>query len=61
MNHRANVFFSEEDGVYIAEAPDLQFCSAFGATAAEALAELEKASEAWGAAAREAGKPAPKP
>ena len=33
--------------------PDLQSCSAFGDTPAEALAEIEQAIEAWLAVARE--------
>jgi len=36
-------------------------CSAFGATAEEALAEVEKAKAAWLASARETGKRAPPP
>ncbi len=41
--------------------PDLRYCSAFGETAAEALAELEKAKAAWLDTARESGKPIPAP
>jgi predicted RNase H-like HicB family nuclease len=61
VEYHANVFHSDEDGGYIADIPDLDACSAFGATAAEALAEVEKAKEAWLAAARAAGKPIPEP
>ena len=60
-DYHINIFYSEEDGGYIAEIPDLELCSAFGKTAEEALAEVEKAKEAWLAAAREAGKPIPPP
>jgi predicted RNase H-like HicB family nuclease len=28
-----NVFYSDEDKSWVADIPDLQFCSAFGATA----------------------------
>lgn len=42
-----NIFYSEEDEGYIANIPALEFCSAFGETPAEALAEVEKAREAW--------------
>ena len=42
-----NIFYSEEDEGYIADIPDLRFCSAFGETPAEALAEVQKAKEAW--------------
>ena len=56
-----NVFYSDEDGGYIADIPDLEACSAFGASPEEALAEVEKAKQAWLTAAREAGKPIPEP
>ena len=60
-DYHINIFYSEEDGGYIADIPDLQSCSAFGDTPEAALAELEKAKEAWLQAAREAGKPIPPP
>lgn len=49
-DYHINIFYSEEDGGYIADIPDLEFCSAFGETAAKALAELETAIAAWFAA-----------
>ncbi len=60
-DYHINIFYSEEDGGYIADIPDLDSCSAFGHTPDEALAEVERAKEAWLAAAREAGKPIPPP
>lgn len=60
-DYHINIFYSEEDGGYIADIPDLPHCSAFGATPAEALAELSVAREAWLASARAAGKPVPAP
>ncbi len=60
-DYHINIFYSEEDGGYIADIPDLESCSAFGATPEEALAEVEKARDAWLQAARDAGKPVPKP
>ena len=56
-----NIFYSDEDGGYIADIPALQACSAFGPTPAEALAVLEQAKEAWLAVARETGKSIPVP
>lgn len=56
-----NIFWSDEDGGYIADIPDLEGCSAFGATPVEALAELERAKAAWLEAARNEGKPIPVP
>jgi len=60
-DYHINVFYSEEDGGYIADIPDLRFCSAFGATAEEALREVLVAREAWLEAARASGKPIPEP
>jgi predicted RNase H-like HicB family nuclease len=60
-DYHINVFYSDDDGGYIADVPDLQACSAFGASPEEALAEVEKAKQAWLAAPREAEKPIPEP
>jgi len=60
-DYHINVFYSEEDAAYVADIPDLDACSAFGASPEEALAEVEKAKAAWLAAAREAGKAVPEP
>ena len=56
-----NIFYSEDDGGYIADIPDLSACSAFGESPEEALAEVQRAKEAWLAAAKAAGKPVPEP
>ncbi len=55
------IFYSDEDGGYIADIPDLDSCSGFGETPEQALAEVEEAKKAWPAAARETGKPIPPP
>jgi predicted RNase H-like HicB family nuclease len=60
-DYHINVFYSDEDGAYVADIPDLEACSALGSTAEEALAEVERAKQAWLAAAREAGKQVPEP
>ena len=60
-DYHINIFFSEEDGGYIADIPDLDSCSAFGATDEEALLEVKLAKGAWIEAARQAGKPIPTP
>ena len=60
-DYHINIFWSEEDGGYIADIPDLDSCSAFGRSPAEALAEVEQARAAWLAAARAEGKPVPSP
>jgi len=60
-DYHINIFFSEEDEGYIADIPDLSFCSAFGKTPVEALKEVEKAKKAWLEAAKKEGKKIPKP
>ncbi|HEX9917678.1 MAG TPA: type II toxin-antitoxin system HicB family antitoxin [Pyrinomonadaceae bacterium] len=60
-DYHINIFYREEDGGYIADIPDLEYCSAFGATPAEALAEVEIAKSLWLEAAHAEGKPIPPP
>jgi predicted RNase H-like HicB family nuclease len=55
------VFWSAEDGVWIANAPDLKSCSAHGATPEEAVRELSTAMELWIEAVTAAGEPLPEP
>jgi predicted RNase H-like HicB family nuclease len=51
-DYHINIFFSTQDKGYIADIPDLEACSAFGKTPAEALREVEIARDAWLKAAR---------
>jgi predicted RNase H-like HicB family nuclease len=60
-DYHINIFYSEEDGGYIADIPDLPGCSAFGRTPEEALAEVQVAKQAWLESARMEGKPIPEP
>jgi predicted RNase H-like HicB family nuclease len=60
-DYHINIFYSEEDGGYIADIPDLKYCSAFGKSRQEALAEVENAKELWLETARQEGKPIPRP
>jgi len=60
-DYHINIFYSEEDGGYVADIPDLDSCSAFGRTPEEALAEVERAKAAWIEAAQQEGKPIPEP
>lgn len=60
-DYHVNIFYSEEDGGYIADIPDLKACSAFGNTAAEALAEVEVAKAAWLDTAKAEGRAIPEP
>lgn len=63
MKHRyhINIFWSDEDGCWIADVPDLAYCSAHGDTPAEALQEIEVAMEAWLEAQAAEGRPLPEP
>lgn len=63
MTHRyhINVFWSDEDECWVADVPDLRFCSAFGDTPDEALAEVQIAMAAWLEVARERDLEIPKP
>jgi predicted RNase H-like HicB family nuclease len=60
-DYHINIFWSDEDQGYIADVPDLEACSAFGATPEDALREVQVAKAAWLEAARTAGKPIPRP
>ncbi len=60
-DYHINIFYSDEDGGYIADIPDLEACSAFGTTAEQALAEVKRAMVVWIATAKQAGKPVPLP
>jgi predicted RNase H-like HicB family nuclease len=60
-DYHINVFYSEDDGGYIADIPDLHNCSAFGKTPEEAVAQVRLAKEAWIAAARTENRPIPEP
>ena len=60
-DYHINIFYSEEDGGYIADIPDIPCCSAFGATPEDALAQVRIAKENWIAAAKENNKPISRP
>lgn len=60
-DYHINVFYSENDGCYVADIPDLKFCSAFGTSPEEAVREVQIAKAAWLEVAKERGKEIPKP
>jgi len=60
-DYHINIFYSDEDEGYIADIPDLKFCSAFGETPEEALKEVLIAKAAWLETALAEGKPVPQP
>jgi predicted RNase H-like HicB family nuclease len=60
-DYHINIFYSDEDGGYIADIPDLKACSAFGKTPQEALKQVQIAKKAWIKAAKVAKKLIPRP
>ncbi len=61
VDYHINVFWSEEDGQYIADIPDLVGCSASAKSPEEAVKEVQLAKTLWLEAAKEKGKQIPEP
>ena len=61
QKYKIEIFYSEEDEGFIAVAPELPGCSAFGETPEEALKEIKTAIELWLEAARKEGREIPEP
>ncbi len=59
-DYQINIFYSHEDGGYIADIPDLPYCSAFGDTPEEVLAQVQKAKALWIETAQVEGRPVPR-
>jgi predicted RNase H-like HicB family nuclease len=57
--YEIDLFWSEEDQVFLAEIPDLPGCMAHGGTHEEALAEAQEAIAGWIEVARETGRSLP--
>ncbi len=60
-DYHINIFYSSEDEAYIADIPDLKYCSAHGDTPEDALREVLIAKELWLEVAKEEGLPIPEP
>jgi len=60
-HYHINLFWSEEDGCWIADVPDLKYCSAHGDTPDEAIANVQDAMDGWIETAREHGLNIPEP
>jgi predicted RNase H-like HicB family nuclease len=60
-DYHINIFYSEEDEAYIADIPDLKYCSAIAETPQQALNEVILAKTAWLEAAAAENKTIPKP
>jgi len=61
IRHEVLIYWSEEDGAFIAGVPELPGCMADGATYQEALANAEVVIQEWIETARELGRPIPEP
>lgn len=61
LKYTIEIFYSEEDGGYIAVVPELPGCSAFGEKPEDALREIKIAMELWIEAARKERREIPKP
>ncbi len=59
--YEIDIFWSEEDGGYIANVPELKYCSAFGETYEEALREVLVAMDLHLDVLEETGRPVPEP
>ena len=55
------IYWSNEDGAFIAEVPELPGCAADGSTYAEALANVDVIIQEWIETARELGRAIPEP
>jgi predicted RNase H-like HicB family nuclease len=59
--YRIEIFWSDEDGGYIANVPDLRYCSAFGESYEEALREVLVAMELHLDTLKKLGREIPEP
>ncbi len=61
LHYNINIFWSQEDGCWIADVPDLRGCSAHGETPEEAAREAQLAMELWMETAQAHGDTIPVP
>jgi predicted RNase H-like HicB family nuclease len=61
FKYEIDIFWSEEDEGYIADVPDLKYCSAWGETYEEALREARVAMELHLEVLEKTGRPIPEP
>jgi predicted RNase H-like HicB family nuclease len=55
------IYWSEEDGAFVVEVPELPGCMADGETYEQAVANAQQVIEEWTERARELGRPIPEP
>jgi predicted RNase H-like HicB family nuclease len=61
QDYHINIFYSQEDSEYVADIPDLKYCSVTGVTPEEALREVLIAKALWLEVGHEKGWPIPAP
>ena len=61
LKYEIILYWSEEDGAYLAEVPELPGCMADGNTYEEALKNIEVIVHEWIETAKELGRPIPEP
>ncbi len=59
--YKYEIYWSQEDDVFVAEVPELPGCTAHGDTPEDALASAQQAIELWIETAKEFGDPIPQP
>lgn len=60
-HYHINLFWSDEDGVWIADVPDLRGCRTHGETRAKAVANAAEAIDGWLEVSRDKGFVIPEP
>ena len=61
IKYEVIIYWSEEDGAFVAEVPELPGCSTHGDTQEEALGSAQDAIRLWIDTAKEFGDPIPEP
>ena len=60
-DYHINIFYSADDEGYIADIPDLKYCSAFGQSPDDALKNVLEAKRIWLETAKENKRSIPEP
>jgi predicted RNase H-like HicB family nuclease len=61
IKYEVIIYWSAEDGAFIAEVPELPGCAADGATYQEAVSNVETVIQQWIETAQELGRAIPEP
>ncbi|MBZ5727893.1 MAG: type II toxin-antitoxin system HicB family antitoxin [Acidobacteriia bacterium] len=61
IKYEVIIYWSEEDGAFVAEVPELPGCAAHGATQEDAIGNAQDLIRIWIDTAKEFGDPVPEP